>query len=252
LKQKAFGSKRDWVLITQIEKQHPAPFGFRDISRLIEFFTKKGQLVLDPFNGVGSTSKACAVTKRRSIGIELTKKWVDLSFERLDKEVGSREGQKIIHGDSREELKKFSNDYFDFIVTSPPYWKILKKKVDLKTAERVREGYEKTYSDDTRDLGNIESYSEFLSELSSILQQCYRVLKNKKYMVVIVSDFRHGSEFVPYHVDMIKIMEESKFELKGITILVQSHKSLKPYGYPFAYVPNIHHQYVLIFQKIRG
>lgn len=38
-------------------------------------------------------------------------------------------------------------------------------------------------------------------------------------------------------------------KLQGTKILLQNHKSLLPYGYPFAYVENIHHQYILIFRK---
>ena len=38
----------------QIERQHPAPFSFTDVGRLVRFFTKKGHTVLDPFVGVGS------------------------------------------------------------------------------------------------------------------------------------------------------------------------------------------------------
>ena len=37
--------------------------------------------------------------------------------------------------------------------------------------------------------------------------------------------------------------------LQGTKILIQNHKSIHPYGYPFSYVENIHHQYVLIFKK---
>jgi DNA modification methylase len=37
----------------KIEKQHPAPFSFTDVARLIKFFTKKDNTVLDPFVGVG-------------------------------------------------------------------------------------------------------------------------------------------------------------------------------------------------------
>jgi DNA modification methylase len=48
----------------QIERLHPAPFSFTDVSRLIRFFTKTGNLVLDPFVGIGSTLKACAVEGR--------------------------------------------------------------------------------------------------------------------------------------------------------------------------------------------
>src|SRR2546423_10995261 len=55
----------------QIEREHPAPFSFTDVSRLIRFFTKRGDVVLDPFVGVGSTLKACAVEGRKGIGFAL-------------------------------------------------------------------------------------------------------------------------------------------------------------------------------------
>ena len=67
----------------QIERQHPAPFSFTDVSRLVRFFTKRGHTVLDPFVGVGSTLKACALEGRKGIGIELNPKYADLSKHRL-------------------------------------------------------------------------------------------------------------------------------------------------------------------------
>ena len=51
----------------KIERQHQATFSFTDISRLIRFFTKSGQTVLDPFVGVGSTLKACSLEDRQGI-----------------------------------------------------------------------------------------------------------------------------------------------------------------------------------------
>ena len=46
-----------------------------------------------------------------------------------------------------------------------------------------------------------------------------------------------------------EIPEGGRLNLQGIKILLQNHKSLLPYGYPFTYVENIHHQYILIFKK---
>jgi len=45
--------------------------------------------------------------------------------------------------------------------------------------------------------------------------------------------------------------QEKFFLLKGIKVLIQNAKKLFPYGYPFSYVENIHHQYVLILQKAK-
>ncbi len=43
------------------------------MARLIEFFTKSGEIVLDPFAGVGGTLLGAAIARgpRRALGIEL-------------------------------------------------------------------------------------------------------------------------------------------------------------------------------------
>ncbi len=106
------------------------------------------------------------------------------------------------------------------------------------------------YSNNHKDLGNFKGYREFLDRLISILSKCERVLNPAKYMCVIVSDFKHKSEFTPFHSDLYSLLEsESSFSLEGISLLIQNAKKLYPYGYPFAYVPNIHHQYILIFRN---
>jgi hypothetical protein len=72
-------------------------------------------------------------------------------------------------------------------------------------------------------------------------------------MAVIVSDFRHKSKFISFHSDLIsRLTENNKFILQGVKVLVQNNKRLYPYGYPYAYVENIHHQYIVIFRKPRG
>ena len=74
-------------------------------------------------------------------------------------------------------------------------------------------------------------------------------------MAIVVSDFRNKSEFISFHSDLIQkinklvIDDKHMLTLQGVKALLQNHKSLLPYGYPFAYVENIHHQYILIFKK---
>jgi len=236
----------------QIEKQHPAPYSFQDVSRLINFFTKKNQKVLDPFAGIGSTLKACAVTDRQGVGIELVHKYVELTKKRLNTELRGlfdNKNQEIIEGNALKLISDFKDDSFDFIVTSPPYWNILNKKADHKVKERVYKKLDTKYSNFEEDLGNIPDYDEFIRVLSKFFNKCSRILKPKKHMCIVVSDFRNKDKYYMFHSDLANKLEKENFQLKGIIILYQSRKKIFPYGYPYSYVPNIHHQYILILQN---
>lgn len=242
----------------QIEKLHPAPYSFQDIARLITFFTKKGMKVLDPFGGVGSTAKACEITERVCTSIELSPKWHELSIKRLETEVceGASKKHDFINGDSCVELTKIETNTFDFVVTSPPYWGILAKQDQKVKKNRVANNLDTKYSEDNRDLGNVKNYQAFLDILvNNIFMECARIISPEKYMAIVVSDFRDKSNFISFHSDLIQRMNNAKIEeggvlkLQGVKILIQNHKGLLPYGYPFSYVENIHHQYILIFRK---
>lgn len=256
--QKGLGAKHPHA---QIERLHPAPYSFQDITRLILFFTKTGNAVLDPFGGVGSTAKACALNDRICTSIELSPEWHELSIKRLETEVseGSSAEHTFINADCIPTLKTFKDETFDFMVTSPPYWAILNKKADHKVKKgRVEQNLATNYSNDNKDLGNIERYEDFLDTLVlDVFKECGRVLKEKKYMCIVVSDFRNKSEFISFHSDLIQRLSHidagnnCELTLQGVKILAQNHKSLLPYGYPFAYVENIHHQYILIFRKTK-
>lgn len=242
----------------QIEKLHPAPYSFQDIGHLVRFFTKAGMRVLDPFGGVGSTAKACEVDGRVCISIELSPKWHELSIQRLETEVGegASKHHQFINGDSCEVLKTLEDESIDFVVTSPPYWGILNKLDQKVIKNRVANNLETKYSEDEKDLGNVESYEDFLDILvKKVFLECARILRNGRYMALVVSDFRDKSDYISFHSDLIYRLNKATIpnggilKLQGTKILLQNHKSLLPYGYPFAYVENIHHQYVLIFRK---
>lgn len=254
-------SNKDWMIETKSvwysnppkrdkrKLEHPATFAESDIERLVRFFTKSGQKVLDPFLGTGSTLVACAAAERIGTGIELIDEWVKVAVSRLaDVPNGSK--QSVLSGDTRQMIKELEPESFDFIVTSPPYWMILNKDKDHKaTSERSNKGLKTRYSDSENDLGNLESYETFLDELQRVFEECRRVLAAGKYMCVIVSDFRHKSDFIPYHMDITTIVRKANFSLEGITVLAQDSKRLYPYGIPHAFVSNIHHQYILVFRK---
>lgn len=63
---------------------HPTEKPVGLIEKLIEMSTDPGDLVVDPFSGSGSTSVAAQRLGRRSIGIELEERYVEVARQRLD------------------------------------------------------------------------------------------------------------------------------------------------------------------------
>ena len=237
----------------QIERLHPAPFSFQDIARLVRFFSKARETVLDPFAGVASTLKAAAIEGRRGIGIELNAKYADLARKRLAEEVPSLPGvcleQQVIQGDARTEIPKLQKNSVKLVVTSPPYWNILHKQDHKARQERVAHGLDTQYSSDPADLGNIKDYRDFVTVLADTLALTRLCLVDGGHVCTVVGDFRHKAKYFMFHADLAEAMEQRGFTLKGVKILYQRHKRVFPYGFPYAYVPNLHHQYIIILAK---
>jgi len=74
-----------WEIASESARKvgHPAPFPVALPRRLIELYTYKGDLVLDPFMGSGSTAVAAARSGRHYVGIETEPEYVELARTRL-------------------------------------------------------------------------------------------------------------------------------------------------------------------------
>ena len=236
-----------------IERQYPAPFSYQDIGRVIQFFTKTGETVLDPFVGVGSTLKAAALTSRNGVGIELNPQYAMLAERRLEEEIPTKTRaqtrQEVICGDARTVLPALADLSASLVVTSPPYWNILRKVDHKASQERIAQGLDHYYSDDSHDLGNIPDYEAFVAELADCLEGCKVAMTAKGHLCVVVSDFRHKSRYYMFHADLSRELQQRGFTTKGVIVLHQPQKRVFPYGYPTAFVPNVHHQYILICQR---
>ena len=221
---------------------HPASFPPPMIQEFIEFFTKPGDRVLDPFLGTGSTLVACDECGRQGVGIELYEKYV--------KTAQARTKLPIHQGDAREILKSLikKGNKFSLCITSPPYWRILKKKKDYNQQERLQKGLDLQYGEHPNDLGMIEEQVTFLSELISFFKELKRLLNEQGHLVIFVQNVRDKGEMNPLAFELaLKLGKDYKF--LGERIWLQNQKTLRPYGYPYSFVPNIHHHYALIFQK---
>jgi hypothetical protein len=103
---------------------------------------------------------------------------------------------------------------------------------------------------DKRDLGNL-SYEQFLPELREVMEKSTSLLKNKGYLVIFCKDMQPTKKHHNMlHVDIInEISKIPNIYFKGYKIWYDKTINLYPYGYPYSYVSNQLHQFILIFRK---
>ncbi len=67
---------------------HPAMLPEELVIRLIKLFSYRDDIVLDPFNGAGTTTLVAYELGRKYIGIDISSKYCKTAKERLEKEKG--------------------------------------------------------------------------------------------------------------------------------------------------------------------
>lgn len=67
------------------EFSHPSPKTTAHYARLVDMFSKKGDTVVDPFMGSGTTGIACMKLGRDFVGIDIEEKYFDVACSRLER-----------------------------------------------------------------------------------------------------------------------------------------------------------------------
>ncbi len=269
-------SGREWIKFTKSwfvhrpeprgdrKIRHPASFPESLVKDFVSFFTRKGELVVDPFVGTGSTLLAALETGRSAIGFDIVKKYADISKERV-KDALARNGTlekarksgpswaKIIKADSAKLSKVWKRKGFppaDYCITSPPYWNQLRKS-HMRQKGRAEKGLDTTYSDDPDEIGNIEDYHDFLRALKRAFDEVYMVMKPKGYLTIITNNVFCDGRMYPLAFDTVSTLSQEPFGWtpKDEKVWCQDDKTLLPLGVFNAWVGNRHHQYCLIFRK---
>lgn len=229
------------------ELKHPASYPISLCEKLIRTFSKKGCTVLDPFNGIGSTTVAARNLGCNAVGIDLSQEFCEIAQQRVDQQVINNMSSniEIICGDSFDVLKTLPDEKFDICITSPPYWDILNMQRSADKKEN------KNYSDKTNDVGNIQNYDVFLKTLSQLFAEVKRTLKKGGYCIINVMDIRKKSNFYPLHSDLANAMKEIGYTFDDIIIWDRQsdYNNMRPLGYPYKFRINKVHEYLLIFIK---
>lgn len=257
-------------------KVHGANKPPRLMARLIEFFTKRDELVLDPFAGVGGTLLGAAICRapRRALGFELEPRWAE-TYESVVREAmvqrdgagpqladlgnadpgGPRgfdaSGCRLEVGDSLVLLPHLETGSVDFVATDPPYNPQLPMTM---AGGRLAESFANRRTDyamvssEAADIANSANYDEYLDRMEAVLSELRRVLRERRYATVIVRDAYQDGRYRFTGADLCARAERVGFVPKGDLIWYQAGTRLRPYGYPRSFVPNIVHQHILVLR----
>ena len=249
----------------------------RLMARLIEFFTRTGELVVDPFAGVGGTLLGASIARgpRRAIGIELDPRWAAVYRETVAALCAERDGAgprladlgtndpggertfdpsgaELREGDARNLLPLIPSGSVDFVATDPPYNVQLAMTMaggPLAAEHANRRTDYAMVSDLAGDLANLPDYASYLDAMGGILGEITRVLRPGRYATLIVRDAYQEGRYLFTAADLAARADAAGLVPKGDIAWYQAGTRLRPYGYPRAYVPNIAHQHILVLRK---
>ncbi|HPT68290.1 MAG TPA: DNA methyltransferase [Bacillota bacterium] len=226
------------------------------MAEIVSFFTKKGELVLDPFAGVGGTLLGAQMAGRRAVGIELNPAWVAV-YRRIQGEFSLGEqgpvrggaGRPItapmLTGDCLELLARFPAGHFAAIITDPPYG--CKHRVGFKKETNFAMFNPKA----REDFGNAQDFAEYYVLMERFGREAYRLLPKGRYLVMLIGDRYQKGEYLPLGVRVAEVMQRVGFRWKGTRIWWNqaTQRPLRPYAVKRCFIPNIQHQNLIILRK---
>jgi len=222
---------------------HPAIYPISLAKRCIELFTHRGELVVDPFVGSGTTLVAARDIHRNAVGFDLNKKYIKLCEERLNQQVLFGESKQIAVCDDARNIENYLEpETVSLFLTSPPYANLLNRKRKNKSRrsdQRKNSQYMKVeqYSQDPRDLGTLE-LERYSKEMSEIYKRLLPLLKPKAHCVINVPDMWWENKRVTIHVSLIHALEEAGYELRNIIIWDRTNivNKIGIFGWPNNYI----------------
>jgi DNA modification methylase len=260
-----------------LRKRHGANKPPRLMARLIEFFTKRGELVLDPFAGVGGTLLGAAIARgpRRALGIELDPRWAAVYREVVERLCAERDGLgpvladlgsadpggvrtfdpagcELRVGDALELLPNLAEASVDFVATDPPYTVQMPLTMAggrLAEAHANRRTDYAMVTDDPADLANAPTHDAYLDAMERAFGEIRRVLRPGRYAAVIVRDAYQDGIYRFTGAELADRATRAGLVQKGDLVWYQAGTRLRPYGYPRAFVPNIAHQHIVVLRR---
>jgi DNA modification methylase len=234
---------------------HPATFPIALARQVIKLLSHRGELVLDPFVGSGTTLVAAQDEDRNAVGFDLQQKYVDLSASRLrDQNLRGMTNQVAVCADAREIPAYLAPESVALIFTSPPYANLLNRKRKNKS-RRNRDngqlGKVEQYSQDARDLGTL-ALDEYAHEMGAIFEGLLPLLKPRGHCVINVPDMWWENQRIAIHIALVEELRQRGYELRNIIIWDRTNlvNKIGIFGWPSNYITmGVTFEYLLDFWR---
>lgn len=202
---------------------HPAVFPISLAQKVISLFTHKGELVIDPFGGAGTTLVAAQDLDRNAVGFDLQQNYIEVSEGRLvQPRLESTGRQMAILDDARNIPQYFREESISLVLTSPPYANLLNRKRKNKSRrgdQRRNEQYMEVeqYSQDPRDLGTLDP-DDFGVAMEEIFAGILPLMRHKGHCVVNIPDMWWQNTRITLHMIVVEALRRAGYELRNTII----------------------------------
>jgi DNA modification methylase len=215
-------------------------------NQLLRRFTRKGEWVLDPFLGSGTTLIECKRLGRNGIGIELLENIAAQAKKTVEKETSLFDSDvitKIITADSTSlnykiELRETGIKSVQFLIMHPPYWDIIK------------------FGSNEKELSNAKSLDDFLDKLGRVIDKTYHILDKGRYFALVIGDKYSNGEWIPLGFYAMQEVLKRNYKLKSIIVKnfeetkgKMKQKELWRYRALAGGFYIFKHEYIFLFQK---
>ena len=213
--------------------------------QLILRYTKKNDIVFDPFVGSGTTAYEAESLGRHFIGIDIQPKLISHVKSKVDNKSYFAD---LLAGDSakaetfekvNEVLKNRKKKNVQLVILHPPYADIIK------------------FSDQKDDLSNTKSLREFLEKFSAVLKNTIEILEKGRYLAIVIGDKYTAGRWIPLGFCCLNEAQKLGLTLKSIIIknmagnrAKQNKESIWRYRALSSDYYIFKHEYILIFKAL--
>ncbi len=210
--------------------------------QLLSRYTKKGDWILDPFLGSGTTMIEAKRMNRNCIGIDLDPNILEIANDRVLKTKGLSD-LEIIEGDSAKvEINKYLHKNnikkFQFVIYHPPYWDIIK------------------FNEIEGNLSSEKTLQGFLDKFEDVIDNTIPYLEKGRFFSIVIGDIYKEGEWIPLNSYITQLLLKKGKLLKSVVVknmgetkAKQNKKALWRYRSLLGGFYVFSHEYILIFQN---